>query len=80
MWACNRTHAASAAARPATGGQSASIVANTPPGRRMRATSASVADGSIQCIAWAAITTSVPPSSSPVASLVPARYSTPGVP
>ena len=54
MWACSRTHAASAAARPVTGGQSASTVANTPPGRRIRATSASVAAGSIQCIACTA--------------------------
>jgi hypothetical protein len=80
MWACTRTHAASAGASPVTGGQSASIVAKMPPGRRMRATSARVAAGSIQCIAWTATTTSAQASARPVASLVPARSSTPGVP
>ena len=50
-------------------------MANTPPGRRIRATSACVDVGSIQCIAWTTTTTSALSSGSPVAWLTPARYS-----
>ena len=77
---CTTTHATSAATTPLTGGQSASTMANTPPGRRIRATSACVDVGSIQCIACTAITTSALSSASPVAWLTPARCSTPGPP
>jgi hypothetical protein len=66
------THACSAPTIPVTGGQSASMMAKAPPGRRIRATSACVDVGSIQCIACTASTTSASPSASAVASLVPA--------